>query len=72
MEIKLQKRYKNAGDILNKIKDADVVKVVRCKDCKFGKSDTPYCQENGEIYCEFDNLIKFKNHFCSFGERREV
>lgn len=51
---------------------ADVVEVVRCNDCKFSKSDTPYCQENGEIYCEFDNLIKFKNHFCSFGERKEV
>lgn len=46
---------------------ADVVEVVRCKDCKHGQ-----CQRFGVI-CEYhqDILNPFK-HYCSSGERMEV
>ena len=47
------------------------VEVVRCKDCKFYLNDTPYCQEHKKGYCEIDDTIKDKMHFCSYGERRE-
>ena len=47
---------------------ADVVEVVRCKDCKF-------CTEtydNGDCWCSHDEHLQwFKvNHFCGYGERR--
>jgi hypothetical protein len=59
--------------LIEKETAADVVEVVRCKDCVFGKNDTPYCQKYGLIYCAFDNTIKQKNnHFCAYGERKEV
>ena len=48
------------------------VEVVRCKDCKFYLNDTPYCQEHKKGYCEIDDTIKDKMHFCSYGERREA
>ena len=50
---------------------ADVVEVVRCKDCKSYKTDTDYCKEYRVGYCEWDNTVKTKMHFCSYGERRE-
>ena len=50
---------------------ADVVEVVRCKDCKFYKKDTDYCKEHNKGYCEFDNTVKSKMHFCGYGERRK-
>lgn len=49
---------------------ADVVEVVRCKDCLHFLSDTEHCKEHNKGYCEFDNTIKAKNYFCSSGERR--
>lgn len=51
---------------------ADVVEVVRCKDCKYCNEYQKYdfrkylgCNQNGEIY-EVE-----PNHFCSYGERKE-
>lgn len=47
---------------LAKAPTADIVEVVRCKDCKF----------NGNFFrCPFDAVIKCrKDDFCSYGERR--
>jgi hypothetical protein len=51
---------------------ADVVEVVRCKDCRF-KTLTQDGEYNPEdIVCEFfmtDGMQE--NDFCSYGERRE-
>ena len=47
------------------------VEVVRCKDCKFYKKDTDYCKEHNTGYCQFDNTVKCKLHFCGYGERRK-
>ena len=50
---------------------SDVQAVVRCKDCKFYKKDTDYCKDHNTGYCQFDNIVKCKLHFCGYGERRK-
>lgn len=51
---------------------ADVVEVVRCKDCKHA---TFYaCKNNAcyrEIICEYRIGTDDENFFCIYGERRE-
>lgn len=53
---------------------ADVVEVVRCKDCHFW--DTDYKGLNGECVCKLHSLIGFfttyrlPDSFCNNGERR--
>ncbi len=93
-EIKLNKRYKYAGDIvkallnhlqwtlqdvtefMNSIEDADVVEVVRCKNCKFNVANmekdpldiTDYSGD--DIVCSYfmtDGLDP--NDYCSQGKR---
>lgn len=52
--------------------DKDIVKVVRCKDCKHCKKDS-HCKE---LYClkmsddEHTHWLD-KDFYCSYGERRE-
>ena len=92
-EIKLNKRYKYAGDIfqklvdvgldieaatafLNEVEDADVVEVVRCKDCKYWDSiKNPKHKGVGICippnpslggYCTRHGATK-QNDYCSFG-----
>ena len=63
----------NAWGIANYLVENDVVKVVRCKDCK-------HCQQyqkwNFDKYlgCNFNEEIYEvePNHFCSYGERKET
>ena len=46
---------------------ADVVEVVRCKDCKHGKKDSLFV---GGYECSiFDNSNVEADDFCSYGER---
>ena len=49
---------------------ADVVEVVRCKDCKHLYSDEKVnvCVKKGMILSVFDADIT--KHFCSYGERK--
>ena len=49
----------------------DFVPVVRCKDCDYYKNDTEYCKKHNDGYCDFDESIKPKNHYCSFAEINE-
>lgn len=46
---------------------ADVVEVVRCKDCVFAKEGF----YEGDIYCKLNDISASKDSFCSYGERRE-
>ena len=60
--------------VANKIKTiptADVVEVVRCKDCQFFKRDTDYCKKRNKGYCYWDNTIKTRTHFCGYGKKKE-
>lgn len=72
---------KKAGDFLDRIPDADVEEVVRCKECKHWHKETGWCAEHsffidadGE-FChpwESANWKMFDdNDFCSYGERKE-
>ena len=90
-EIKLNKRYKYAGDIfpklidigfdietatdfLNNIKDADVVEVVRCKDCK--RCYEKCTKRNNQLmrFCMRIDGNEYQvnaNDFCSYGTPKE-
>lgn len=58
-------------DMLDNTPTADVVEVVRCKDCKHEYTD-PFCQMWCRLYRkhEGERLVE-ENHFCSYGERKE-
>ena len=44
---------------------ADVVEVVRCKDCKFFDSQFEVCRHEHAL------CICYGDYYCSYGERRE-
>lgn len=48
---------------------ADVVEVVRCKDCLFYKCDNG-CPLHESGYFKNGKMLPFENDFCSYGERR--
>lgn len=56
-------------DIFAEIPTADVVEVVRCKDCKYGINH----QNQKSTLCTLKEPyeVKWENAFCSNGERRE-
>lgn len=61
-------------ELLEKAPAADVIEVVRCKDCKhykFGKhfTDIKFCQRF-PYYAEKGGLNTSDDDFCSHGERR--
>ena len=51
---------------------ADVVEVIRCKDCKYA---TFYTCKNDRCYnriiCDYEVGTGDENFFCSYGERKE-
>ena len=48
---------------------ADVVQVVRCKDCKHCVPDA-VCGQIGRLWCKLKRLVK-PDDFCSYGKRKE-
>ena len=64
----------DAIDNVKNLPSADVVKVVRCKDCKYLK---PFASQYGagqfcECPCSFGGQgIKKPDDYCSYGERRD-
>ena len=48
---------------------ADVVKVVRCKDCDFQREPGPFALN--DIYCNLHRTYFPNNGFCHSGERRK-
>ena len=60
-----------ATDFLNEVEDADVVEVVRCKDCKHA---TFYNCKNDACYkgiiCEYEIGTDDENFYCIYGEVR--
>ena len=60
-----------ASVILKDIPPADVVEVVRCKDCKFAEVADANDSEDGYI-CQFHRgSIWFSGSYCSWGERAD-
>ena len=47
---------------------ADVVEVVRCKDCKYSQR---YAFKTHLVYCRDLHVDRMLNDFCSYGERKD-
>ena len=56
-----------SADEISKMPDADVVEVVRCKDCKYYEIHKPTitlnCEREGKL------VPMMPNDYCSYGER---
>ena len=56
---------------IEKIPTADVVEVVRCKDCFYSeKTLSDECPKECS-WCRKLCFVTHENHYCSYGERRE-
>ena len=61
--------WKTVGDWLDEMPAADVVEVVRCKDCKQG-----WRTIDGYVHCSHPcgkKILVKGSDFCSYGERRD-
>ena len=56
--------------IIEKQPNADVVEVVRCKDCAYYREETSYCLNPHCSSGFYGHRVK-DNHYCSYGERSE-
>ena len=62
----------NPDDTLRYMKSAEVVEVVRCKDCKHAEirklfgSDIPFCKTENNV-----EQAKRPSHYCGYGEKRD-
>lgn len=57
--------------LLEEVPAADVVEVVRCKDCKYRGWVQEPCHGKTVHYCKLTENRVEDNNFCSYGERRE-
>lgn len=55
---------------LKKIPAADVVPVVRCKDCKYAYINS-FSAASGVALCSSSAKVMQQDDFCSYGERRD-
>lgn len=56
--------WNEALSCVNIVPSADVVEVVRCKNCKWWDSDCGWCDLWG-------NTHEYKDGYCSYGERKD-
>lgn len=67
------RRLTDCVTTIKNIPSADVVEVVRCKDCKYWYRYIRYCDHN---ICDFwstdSSLITKHDDYCSYGERAEA
>ena len=64
--------FYNAAKMLDLLPAADVVEVVRCKDCAFYKEIGPDFVYKGRPaqHCTWHNTLRGANEFCNCGIRR--
>lgn len=55
--------------VLMNLPAADVVKVVRCKDCQYW--DKAMVNEKGFLICPASGMDITSDDFCSYGERKD-
>jgi hypothetical protein len=55
--------------VLEEIPAADVVEVVRCKDCKY--LEEAYVNAKGFLFCPASGMEVTDMDFCSYGKRRD-
>lgn len=69
---KLGRKIRN---IIDEQPAADVVEVVRCKDCEYGipYQDNPFEDETGWFECSYYGcgIADEGSHFCSHGKRKD-
>ena len=68
----ITRRYENpeiCTQEINSIPAADVVPVVRCKDCKYLVNAT--VNANGFLICDVNDMEIAPDDFCSYGEPKE-
>ena len=59
----------DVDDVIMALRDNDVVEVVRCKDCKWSRTNTN--DHEDVYYCEFRTGRAYHSgDFCSYGEKR--
>lgn len=59
-------------EILNYSPAADVVEVVRCKDCQYAKPhNDEFWIEEAPLLCELFEIYVSDNDYCSMGERKD-
>lgn len=54
-----------ARQAIKDVPSADVVEVVRCKDCMWGNNKT----RSGKRYCELSDMYQVDDGFCNWGEK---
>lgn len=70
------KYYNFVYNLVNEEPAADVVEVIRCKDCKLSSESKTasrydlYCYGYDVYYCEKEQKIVSGSHYCSYGEKR--
>lgn len=55
-------------EVLEDTPTADVVAVVRCKDCRIARPDIMI---DGWYHCDNNDMVHRPDHFCSYGERKD-
>lgn len=60
-------------DIIEAMPTADVVEVVRCRNCRYGHQETENINGKIEVYfyCDGYGLDHSGDYYCADGERRE-
>lgn len=62
--------FETINNVLATMSAADVVEVVRCKDCKYGEVDN--ADFHDQYLCNISGSDwNCGNHFCGYGERKE-
>ena len=62
----------NMSDVEMMLEDAptaDVVEVVRCKDCAYDNEDN---MQPHSGWCEYLERGEYNEHYCNYGERRMI
>lgn len=62
--------YATAFAEIRKIPAADVVPVVRCKDCKYAYINS-FSAASGVALCSSNAKVMQQDDFCSYGERKD-
>lgn len=62
--------YATAFAEIRKIPAADVVPVVRCKDCKYAYINS-FSAASGVALCSSSAKVMQQDDFCSYGERKD-
>ena len=69
----LRQKAEEIIDIIDEMPGADVVEVVRCKDCEFGIENGELCGRKVYLCSCMTNPNEFYGDFyCAGGERKEI